>query len=467
MNKPQYMGSGSASASMFFRAKLDPNVNGQGGGNGEEALLQKIQQRVKEEIQARNFQDASAVESIMNRTLEGMNLEALRAYEADKQRTSDTLRNIAGELEKVKNIRAGEIEGNEKELIQRALDSILFGADGKPSELELLHRNKGAGVANKEIVLNIRAAANMQTDNTINENNYPLAMIESFNVIDGVVKKRRGTQYIFDIADVTTVGELEEYTTWLEEGQEQGAFAIVAEGAVKPLVSYALVRNFAKAKKVAAKYVITEEFAKFRKKALQIIQNLINDKILRDYAAILTTDLQTQAAAYVGTSLDDTFVAPNDYDAIGAVAAQIETLNFFPDLLIIHPQDKWRLSLEKDSQGRYYMMIPMYNPDGLVQMMGFRVLTSTYQTVGTFTLGESGLFKIEQEALTIRMGFGIDFTTATVSGTSVVTSVSSDFDNNRMRVIVENFFKDYIATNNIGSFVTASFATVKAALLKP
>lgn len=438
---------------------------GDGGGAGteQELLLQKITDKVKTEIETRNYQDKTAVENLMKVALEGLPIEALRTF--DPEKISDSIKNIAGELEKVKNIRLGIADQDgTKELIQRSLNAMLFPEDGKPSELELISRSKSAG---KEVVLNIRAAANMQTDNTINENNYPLPMIESFNVIDGVVKKRRGTQYIFDIADVTTVAELEEYTTWLEEGSEQGAFAIVAEGAIKPLVSYALVRNFAKAKKVAAKYVITEEFAKFRKKALQIIQNLINDKILRDYAAILTTDLQAQAASYVGTSLDDTFDAPNDYDAIGAVAAQIETLNFFPDLLIIHPQDKWRLSLEKDSQGRYYMMIPMYNPDGLVSMMGFRVLTSTYQTIGTFTLGESGLFKIEQEALTIRLGYGIDFTTATVSGTSVVTSVTSDFDTNRMRIIVENFFKDYIATNNIGSFVTASFATVKAALLAP
>lgn len=430
-----------------------------------DALLGKVRETARAEMEARGYQNKESVEALLNTALSGLPLDALRKYSENNEQVNLTLRNIAGELEKVKNIRVGlaDQEGS-KELIQRSINSLLFPEDGKASELELISRNKAAG---KEVVLNIRAAANMTTANTIDENNYPLAMIESFNVIDGVVKKRRGTQYIFDIADVTTVAELEEYTTWLEEGNEQGAFAIVAEGAIKPLVSHALVRNFAKAKKVAAKYVITEEFAKFRRKALQIIQNLINDKILRDYAAILTTDLQAQAASYVGTSLDDTFDAPNDYDAIGAVAAQIETLNFFPDLLIIHPQDKWRLSLEKDSQGRYYMMIPMYNPDGLVQMMGFRVLTSTYQTIGTFTLGESGLFKIEQEALTIRMGYGIDFTTATVSGTSVVTSVTSDFDTNRMRIIVENFFKDYIATNNIGAFVTASFATVKAALLKP
>ncbi len=429
-----------------------------------DALLEKVKETAKTEIETRGYQNKEAVEALLSSALKDLPLEALRNYDA--QKVNDSIKNIAAELEKVKQIRAGELDGNEKELIQRSLNSLLFPEDGKQSDVELMMRSKGAAGL-KEVVLNIRAAANMQTDNTINENNFPLAMIESFNVIDGVVKKRRGTQYIFDIADVTTVAELEEYTTWLEEGNSEGAFAVVAEGAVKPLVSYALVRNFAKAKKVAAKYVITEEFAKFRKKALSIIQNLINDKILRDYAAILTTDLQALAASYVGTSLDDTFVAPNDYDAIGAVAAQIETLNFFPDLLIIHPQDKWRLSLEKDSQGRYFMMIPMYNPDGLVTMMGFRVLTSTYQTIGTFTLGESGLFKIEQESLTIRLGYGIDYTTAVVSGTSVVTAVSSDFDNNRMRIIVENFFKDYIATNNIGSFVTASFATVKAALLKP
>ena len=430
-----------------------------------DALLEKVKETAKTEIEARGYQNKESVQALLDTALKGLPMEALRAFDGEKLNTS--IKNIAAELEKVKNVRMGIADQDDsKELIQRSINKMLFPEDGKTSDVELMMRSKGQS-GNREVVLNIRAAANMSTTNVIDQNNFPLAMIESFNVIDGVVKKRRGTQYIFDIADVTTVAELEEYTTWLEEGNSEGAFAVVAEGAVKPLVSYALVRNFAKAKKVAAKYVITEEFAKFRKKALPIIQNLINDKILRDYAAILTVDLQAQSASYVGTSLDDTFVDPNDYDAIGAVAAQIETLNFFPDLLIIHPQDKWRLSLEKDSQGRYFMMIPMYNPDGLVSMMGFRVLTSTYQTIGTFTLGESGLFKIEQEALTIRLGYGIDYTTAVVSGTSVVTAVSSDFDNNRMRIIVENFFKDYIATNNIGSFVTASFATVKAALLKP
>lgn len=427
-----------------------------------DALLGKVKEAAKTEIEARGYQDKTAVQALLDNTLKDLPLDALRKYTDDTEKLNLSIRNIAGELEKVKNIRIGAEQGDEgKMMLRNAIDMVTNGSEGKQSDLELLFRKKGQTA---EVVINLRAAATMTTANTIDENNYPDAMIESMSMIDGVVKKRRGTQYIFDVADRNTVAEIEEYTTWLEEGDEQGAFAIVAEGAVKPLVSYALVRNFVKAKKVAAKYVVTEEFAKFRKKAFRIIQNLINDKIIRDYAALLTVDLQAQAASYVGTSMDGTIVDPTDFDAIAAVAAQIETLNFFPDVLVIHPQDKWRIVTQKDAEGRYYMMLPVLGADSVISLVGFRVVTSTYQTIGRFTLGEAGLFKIEDEALTVRMGYGIDVTTATVSATTVVTAVASDFDTNKFRVIVETFFKDYIATNHLGSFVTATFAEVKEAL---
>jgi hypothetical protein len=190
--------------------------------------------------------------------------------------------------------------------------------------------------------------------------------------------------------------------------------------------------------------------------------------MMRDYSAQLVTDLNNQAATYVGTSLDATKVAPNDYDAIGAVAAQIETLNFIPDVLVLHPQDKWRLTLETDSNGRPFLIVPAMNADGITNLMGFRVITSTFQTAGSFTLGESGLFKIEEEPISLRIGYGINVVTTTQTATgaagSVVTAVDSDFDTNRLRLIVETWFNDWLPTPYIGSYVKASFATVKAAL---
>lgn len=430
---------------------MDAGAGGPTGGGDNDpqaALLAKIRTDVGKELEARGYQNAEAVTAILNKHLEGLDLEALRNFD---KKMSDKVKNLAAEVEKLRNKPEGEFGG--PNALEKGLESIA-------PKVEMLMRSKGQD--RSVLQFNFRAAAVMGTGNTIDETTYsvPTALLESYS-LDAFVPKRRGQQYIYGIADRTVVPEMgQQYKTWLEEGDEQGAFAIVSEGGLKPLVSYGLVRNFATAKKVAGKYVITEEFAKWRADALNIIKRLINDKLVRDYNAMITADLQANAAGYTGTALDDTIVDPNDYDAIGAVAAQIETLNYIPDVLILNPQDKWRIRLAKDDNGRY--LFPVVTQDGQTSIFELTLITSTYQSVGSFTLGESGLFKIEEEPITVRVGYGI-----TVTGSNPVTAVVSDFDNNQLRMIVEMYFRDWIATNNLGSFVTATFATVKAALLKP
>lgn len=348
-------------------------------------------------------------------------------------------------------------KGKKGNNFKKQLDDIM-------PEIEALAKS---GQKSGSVRLSIKAAANMTLSNTISgDSALPDDLIESFS-IDQFVPKRYAREYVFDLANRRTVSELTEYITWLEEGAEQGAFAIVAEGGLKPLVSYGLVRNSSTYQKVAAKYVVTEEFAKFRKEAYAIIQRLISQKILRDYAAILTTDLLADAAPYVSSALDGQYLIPTDFHAIAAVAAQIEALNFVPDLLILNPQDKWRIGMTQNTQGSFYLQIPMQSPTGGTVMMGFNVRTSNKVPVGNFILGESGLWEIQDEAITVRMGYGIDVVGGTGNGGGNVTQVTSDVDNNRFRVIVETFFHDYIATNNRGSFVYANFATVKAAVQKP
>lgn len=306
-----------------------------------------------------------------------------------------------------------------------------------------------------------KAAAVMTTTNTTNNTTFsvPVEIIESMSTAE-FAGKRYGRQFIADIADETTVANMEQYTTWLEEGSFEGAFAIVAEGGLKPLVSTGLVRNFATAQKIAGKYVVTEEFVKWRQNAYTIIQRLMRDKLVRDYSALIVTGINTAAAGYVGTTLDDTIVVPNDYDAIGAVAAQIQSLNFVPNVLILNPQDAWRLRLSKDTQNNYIFVNVAQN--GEEQIFGMRLIISTYQPAGYFTLGEAGLYKVEKETVQMRVGYGID-----VTGASPVTGVVSDFDNNRFRIILEMFFKQWLPTPYQGSFVRAQFSVVKAALLKP
>lgn len=433
------------------------------------AFLEKVTAETKKVLEERGIKADTNLETLMQETFKTLSAQQRSAYDEDKPKLEGTIRAIAAEVEKI-NQRSSLAADVKTNLIMDALEA----KDGEGvSQWDLIERamkNKGHGYQGREIVkLNVRAAVNMTTVNTIDEttHNLPDGAIESMSMAE-FVPKRRGQDFISEIADRVVVAEVDQYKVWLEEGTEEGAFAVVAEGAVKPLVSTGLVRNYAAAKKVAGKYVVTEEFTKFRRNAYNIIRRLIMDKMMRDYQALLLVDLNAQAAGYVGTTLDDTVVAPNDLDAIIAVAAQLETLNYVPDVLVVHPQDKWRLISSKDSTGNY-IFLNVATAGGETRLIGIRVVTSTYQTLGYFTLGEAGTFHIEEEPITVRIGYGIDVTTAVIgtSGASGVTAVTSDFDNNRLRTIVETYFIDWIGTGNIGSFVRASFATVKAALLKP
>lgn len=313
-----------------------------------------------------------------------------------------------------------------------------------------------------EIVMSLKTASIMRTDNTTTSLEVPEGFLDNFG-IDSFVRKRRPREFVFDLASRKTVPSIERFKIWTEEGDEKGAFALVAEGGVKPLVSVNTFQGTAVYKKVAGKYVITEEFAKFRPKLLEITKSLINDKLLRDYETILSLDLLAKAAPYVGTSLDGKYEKPTDFHAIGAVSAQIEALNFLPNLLILNPQDKWRIGLDQDNMGQFRQNIPSYNPAGETILLGFTVRTSNKIPAGTFILGESGLWNIEDEAITIRVGHGVSVEKGEDGN---VKNVTADIDTNRMRVIVETFFHSWIPKAFLGSFVKAEFNTVKEALIK-
>ena len=430
-------------------------------------LLKKVKETVTQTITELNLQNADGVNAAFATMMGDATPAALQAFMAtEKPAMETTIRKMAGALQR---LTASGFNGSAGAPGSKPLNIIKQMLSDKKVLADIQHAMSRQGMG-AQVVLSThgamefakQAAAPMDTTNTIDDTAVPDDILNSFSV-DGFVKKRRPKEYIYDIASRRTVAEIKEYKTWMEEGDEEGAFALVLQGAVKPLVSKSLIRNVSKYKKVAGKRVYTEEFAKFRKEAYGILEELFNDQLLRNYAAILTTSLIASAAAYVGTALDGVYENPTDYHAIGAVAAQIETLEFDPDLLIIHPQDKWRIGLQQDQTGQFFITIPQMSPSGVVTMMGFRVFTTSRIDIGEFILGEAGLYKIEDEPVTVRMGYGI---TVTKDGANV-TDVKSDFDSNQFRIIAETFFHAYIATSNLGSFVKANFEDMKALLLKP
>ena len=271
---------------------------------------------------------------------------------------------------------------------------------------------------------------------------------DSVEHITELFMKRRGREYIHDIANVTVVDEVPEILVYDEEGAEDGSFAVVAENGLKPQVQLKLVRNQVTAKKAAGYIVVTEEMMKWRDIVWAQIQRLFRNKLERDYEAKLTDDLMTNATSYTSTALDDTVENPTDFDAIIAAVLQLESLNFSPDVLVINPADKWKLAMTETKNGA--LILPYIQQGGQFNMLGLRVITTTRVTAGDFILGESDTWFVQEETPSLRTGL-----------------VNDDFIYNRMTIIAEIFFLSYVPSNNAGSFVKGKFSTIKEALKAP
>ena len=273
-------------------------------------------------------------------------------------------------------------------------------------------------------------------------------LTDSVQRVDRTFFKRRGRQYIEDIANVTLVDSVPETLVFDEEGDETGTIGIVTENGVKPQVHLSLIRNQVNAKKAAGYIVVTEEMMKWRPRVWAQIVRLFQDKVGRDYEDKLTLDMLANAAAYTSTPLDDTIAEPTDFDAIIAAILQLENLNYQPDVLVINPADKWKLAMTQTNNGMF--ILPYIQQGGQFGLLGLKVVTTTKINAGSFLIGESGTWFIEREPEQLRTGL-----------------VNDDFIHNRMTIVGEIFYLSYVPSNNAGSFVSAKFADVKEALKAP
>lgn len=444
-----------------FLQNANPDATGGSGTAGvqnksaENQLIEQIRTAVTEQVRSMNNDEEfkKSLTATFENYLGNLTPDQLRSLGDDNNKIKMDLATIATQLEK--------IEQRSKNVSVKADSSLNFVEvllEKRFDEIENVINQRNAAV---QFDFNTRAAAIITTENAVDFDDLDVDDIKDALSITDFVEKRRSRQYIFEIADRTTVQAIEKTKSWMTEGDEEGAFAIVDESGFKPLVSINLVPQVSKVKKVAGHTIYTDEVPKFKKQAYQIIRRLINDKLLRDYQNQLTAELVAEAGAYVSSALDGQYTNPTDFHAIAAVAAQIESLDFFPDTLVIHPQDKWRIGMSQDQTGAFYMAIPASSPNGQPTLMGFNVITSTKIAVGKFILGESGLWKIEDEGVTVKIGYG---TTQVKNEQGVVTDVQDDITHNRFRVISEMFYHSYIDQAHAGSFILGDFAVIKELL---
>ncbi|KAI0243874.1 hypothetical protein L0F63_006393 [Massospora cicadina] len=187
-------------------------------------LLDKINTTVGEEVRKMKLDNEAVitkeVRSAMETALSGLSADQIKSISEDVPKMEASIRNIAAKLDKV--IKApNKSERKQGDELRSALD-----ANFEKMEASLRsNRNK-----DQYYTLNVRAASVIDTAYTPDNTAMPTDLIDSYS-IDAFVPKRRPYQYVFDFADRITVSEVARYKVWLEEGNDEGFFAVVTQGA--------------------------------------------------------------------------------------------------------------------------------------------------------------------------------------------------------------------------------------------
>lgn len=272
----------------------------------------------------------------------------------------------------------------------------------------------------------------------------PAAILRMGNPNDPIYSQFRNTPWIFDQVDVVRAGWDQRLATYWEEVPKQGTAAEVAEGATKPLVQYEYELKSAAYKKIAQLLSFTDEFAldfprledEIRQKGRIDLYNVLNTTLL--------TDIINKATAYnTASSFIPGVPYANDFDAIAAMAAQVESATYgnMANAALMSTFKKYRMGIEKAQTGEY-----LNRPDVLsnINFVGNPGMAADAVIVGALKRYKV----ILRGGLLVKVGYN-----------------GTDFAENKFSVVMEQFYFNYIPSVHTSAIVKGpTFAAVKAAI---
>lgn len=241
---------------------------------------------------------------------------------------------------------------------------------------------------------------------------------------------------------------------WAYKYNKEGSADFIGEGVLKPIASFEIRTETSVAKKVAERMRVSRELLKDVKGMTSMIENELRYEVLKhaNDAALTATSSSTDpagittiASAFTLTGLE--VESPNNYDAIRAAVAQLQSLNFTSNIVaFVNPVDAAQMDLDKGQDG-HYALPPFYSAGGQ-QVSGVRVISDNNIAVGFLLVGSMDTYKIlmvEQ----FRIEWGLD---------------SDDFSKNLITVIGEMRFHQFFPTNYAGSWIYDAFTDIKTAI---
>ncbi len=261
-----------------------------------------------------------------------------------------------------------------------------------------------------------------------------------------IVSQFRNNPWVFDLCNLQNASIDSPLAMWYEEQAKVGASATVAEGGTKPVTQYKYDLKTATYKKEATLIGITDEFSiDFSRLESDILGKGRIDVINRINAAILANIISAATAYNTAASFapggPDGVPDVNDFDAIAAMAAQVDSATYggnMANAAIMSTFKKYRMGILKDTQGNYLNKPSVL--DG-INFVGNPAMEADAVMVGDF----------KNYNIILRGGFIVK-----------VGYNGTDFAENRFSIVMEQYYFDYISDIRKAAIVKGpDFSTVR------
>ena len=248
---------------------------------------------------------------------------------------------------------------------------------------------------------------------------------------------------------------------YLELDTEEGGAAITAEGQLKPLYSVTYKDGEATGKKIAVRIKVTEEFEEFTdflndvlmRARRNLVRAISNEVVNGEGGASHLTGITTAAPGYTLTALNGEVAAPNIIDAILAIATQIRSLHFSPNVAFVNPLDYSKIQFEKDSTGR-----PL-GAESIARLGDIALVKSDSIAQGHVLVMDDRYWKLFVSDIIVKEGYGVQ---------KVGAEYYSDLELNMRTLIFEaKNVLSFIPSTEAGSVCYEAVATVLSAIKKP
>lgn len=354
----------------------------------------------------------------------------------DIKKQNDTLGDIQEQVNRIKEMSTVSLSSNEKTLLRKAVKE-------KHTEIVKAVKEK------RPFELSFKAPAMHMTNNgTVSNGSVSLPVVENYEVDTEVAVIRRPKNFILDVISNRQVSKVPQTRIKTEQAPTEGAAALTAEGAVKPLIQYKFVRTSTDRVKYAGHIEWSEEFEYDFEYLYRQILRLFEKDVLKTWQDGVLTQIRANATSYVSTTLDSTLPSPDSGLAIVAGQAQLTGLNYMPDTAVINSADLFPVMFQQDENGNLKRSPYIDIVNGTIN--GMRLVVNNTIPAGKALVMDSSIYDEEHSEYIMRTG-----------------QMNGQLIENEYTAIGEVFSILSVAELDLVGVVELDLATVKTALQKP